>query len=190
MTSDEIAALKILTDATRLRIVGRLAADPATLDELVADLGLRRAEAVRHVGLMRDRELVAGGDPPDGSPIAIRLDTLIALGRALDAAQREAEHLAAGSFEAPPGTSAEDARVLRAFIVDGRLASIPATEKKRAAILRYLLGACFAEDRDYPEKEGNQRLALFHPDVASLRRRLVDSKLMTRVGGVYRRSPD
>jgi hypothetical protein len=45
----------------------------------------------------------------------------------------------------------------------------------------------FAEDRAYPEKEVNARLALFHPDVASLRRYLVDDGLVTRAGGEYRR---
>jgi hypothetical protein len=185
MTPDEIAALKALTDATRLRIAGRLAAGPATLDEIVAGLGLRRADAVRHLRLLQDHGLASGGA---GAPFTLRLDALIALGRTLDAAEREAEHLAASSFEAPPGTSVDDAKVLRAFVVDGRLASIPASEKKRAVILRFLRDTCFADDRDYPEKEVNQRLGLFHPDVASLRRYLVDTKLMTRDRGVYRRA--
>ena len=46
-------------------------------------------------------------------------------------------------------------------------------------MLRYLRERCFTEDRAYPEKEVNQRLALFHPDVAALRRYLVDDGLMT-----------
>ena len=186
MTTGQIAALKTLTDTTRLRMLGRLAAAPARLDDIVSELGVRRADAVRHLGLLRAHGLVAGGDE---APFSIRLDTLIALGRALDAAERQAEHRAAEAFEAPPDTSVEDAKVLRAFIVDGRLASIPASDKKRAVILRYLRDTCFTEDRDYPEKEVNQRLALFHPDVAALRRYLVDTKLMSREAGIYRRMP-
>jgi hypothetical protein len=54
-------------------------------------------------------------------------------------------------------------------------------------VLRFLLERCFAEDRVYPEKEVNQRLALYHPDVASLRRYLVDGNLMARAAGQYRR---
>jgi hypothetical protein len=87
-----------------------------------------------------------------------------------------------------PSGPSYDAKVLRAFIVDGRLSSIPAQAKKRAVILRYLLDACFPEDRDYPEKEVNQRLALYHRDVAALRRYLVDAGLMKRAAGVYRRA--
>jgi hypothetical protein len=78
--------------------------------------------------------------------------------------------------------------VLRVFIRDGRLVSIPVQEKKRDVILRYLLDRCFAEDRAYPEREVNERLAEYHEDVAALRRYLVIAGLMTRVGGEYRRA--
>lgn len=87
--------------------------------------------------------------------------------------------------EAP---DAFEAKVLRSFFRDGRLVSIPAREKKKLVVLRHLLDLCFPDDRAYPEKEVNQRLALLHPDVASLRRYLVDFRLMTRANGEYRRA--
>ncbi len=74
----------------------------------------------------------------------------------------------------------EDARVPRSYLVDGRLATIPAQHRKRQVVLRFLLERVFTEDREYPEKEVNQRLALFHPDVAALRRYLVDDGYVTR----------
>jgi hypothetical protein len=80
-----------------------------------------------------------------------------------------------------------DARVLRAFIRDGRLVSIPARDKRRQVIYRYLRDQVFTEDRPYPEREVNQRLALFHPDVATIRRGMVDAGLVTREAGSYRR---
>ena len=80
-----------------------------------------------------------------------------------------------------------EAKVIRAFIRDDRLVSIPARDKKRQVVLRYLLERCFPEDRVYPEKEVNQRLALVHRDVAALRRYLIESGLMTRASGDYRR---
>jgi hypothetical protein len=43
--------------------------------------------------------------------------------------------------------------VIRSFIRDNRLVSIPARDKKREVILRYLVERCFAEDRAYPEPE-------------------------------------
>ena len=80
-----------------------------------------------------------------------------------------------------------DARVLRAFIRDGRLVSIPARDKRRQVVYRYLRDQVFTEDRPYPEREVNQRLALFHPDVATIRRGMVDAGLVTREAGSYRR---
>ena len=79
-------------------------------------------------------------------------------------------------------------KVVRAFFRDGRLVSIPARPSKRDLLLPVILDRAFPEDRDYEEKEVNMRLALLHPDVAALRRYLVDGRLMTREAGIYRRA--
>ena len=86
------------------------------------------------------------------------------------------------------GATPDEARVLRSFLVDGRLETIPAQHRKRQVVLRFLLERVFTEDREYPEKEVNQRLALFNPDVAALRRYLVDDGYVTRDAGQYRRA--
>jgi hypothetical protein len=78
--------------------------------------------------------------------------------------------------------------VLRGYLEHGRLTAIPAQTGKRLVLLRWLRDQVFVEDREYPEKEVNQRLALFHPDVASLRRYMVDARLVTRERGLYRRA--
>lgn len=80
------------------------------------------------------------------------------------------------------------AQVVRAFLRDGRLVSIPARERRRLVVYRHLRDAVFTEDRAYPEKEVNMRLALFHPDVATIRRGMVDAGLVTRADGEYRRA--
>ena len=81
-------------------------------------------------------------------------------------------------------------RVIDAFFRDGRLVSIPARQGKRLFVLLELRERCFAEDRDYPEKEVNMRLALIHLDVAALRRYLIEAQLMSRSNGIYRRRPE
>ena len=77
--------------------------------------------------------------------------------------------------------------MLRGYFEADRLTTIPATGSKRLVVLRYLRDRIFTEDRAYPEKEVNQRLAIFHPDVAALRRYMVDEGLLTRADGEYRR---
>ena len=82
----------------------------------------------------------------------------------------------------------DEEKVVRAFLRDGRLVSIPARPGKRDLLLPLILDRCFPEDRDYEEKEVNMRLALLHPDVAALRRYLIDGRLMTSAAGIYRRA--
>ncbi len=118
----------------------------------------------------------------------MRPESLDRLGRALAVETDGATSTAPGVGPAGEAIAPEDARILRGFFADDRLVSIPAQHAKRLVVLRYLRDRCFVEDRAYPEKEVNQRLALFHPDVAALRRYLVDDGLMTRAAGVYRRS--
>ena len=143
------------------------------------------------------------GDRPDN--LRARFDRVGELARGLAALESDAPDDPAGGLipgawphdgETFPETvermaaTPEDVRVLRSFLVDGRLSSIPAQHRKRQVVLRFLLERVFTEDRDYPEKEVNQRLALFHPDVAALRRYLVDDGFVTREAGRYRRAPD
>ena len=89
--------------------------------------------------------------------------------------------------ELPPRLTDRD-KVVRAFIRDGRLVSIPAKPSKRDLLLPVILDRCFPEDRRYEEKEVNERLALLHPDVAALRRYLVQGGWMIREAGIYRRT--
>jgi DNA-binding transcriptional ArsR family regulator len=185
-----LAALKAFTTPDRLRILGAVAGRPATVDELAAVLGLPLSRVVREVEVLRRAGLIEFDRDSTKPAHALAIGRLHALGRALDALEREALPPSAvgpggsGFGEVPRG----DAKVLRAFFEDGRLTAIPAQESKRLVVLRYLLDRCFPEDRVYPEKEVNQRLALIHPDVAALRRSLVDGRLMTRSAGEYRRA--
>ena len=188
MDHDLLVALKALSDASRLRIVGLLAARPYAVEELSAALELSPGTVVHHMKRLRAAGLVESRPTHPYVEYSLKIAALQGLGRKLD----ELEHAGDEQGASLPGPDGEDlpaydAKVLRAFLVDGRLTSIPSQEKKRQVILRFLLDRCFGEDRTYPEKEVNQRLALYHPDVASLRRYLVDTGLMARSAGHYRR---
>ena len=188
MDRDLLVTLKALSDASRLRIVGLLAARPYAVEELAAALELAPGTVVHHL-----KRLTAAGlatAQPRHPYMEYRLNTtrLQEVGRMLDGLEHATEDGATGWGPAGEELPAFEANVLRHFFEDGRLTTIPAQEKKRQVVLRYLLGRCFPDDRDYPEKEVNQRLALVHPDAAALRRYLVDARLMTRAAGLYRRA--
>ena len=71
--------------------------------------------------------------------------------------------------------------------VAGRLVSIPVQRKKRLAILKWLVED-FQPGRLYPETEVNRVISRRHPELAALRRYLVDEELMQRRRGVYWRT--
>lgn len=80
-----------------------------------------------------------------------------------------------------------EAAVLRAFLKDGRLTSIPTTHSKRLVVLDHIVRV-FEPGVRYPEAEVNALLRAFHPDTAALRRYLVDDGMLSREAGVYWRS--
>lgn len=157
------------------------------MEELAAAVELSAGTVVHHLKRLEAAGLVASKVRHPYVEYSLRVERLHALGRQLGALERAREEGAV--LPGPDGRSipAFDAKVLRAFVVDDRVVSIPAQEKKKLVVLRHLVGRCFGEDRPYQEKEVNERLALVHPDVASLRRYLVVHGLMTREAGVYRR---
>ncbi|HET7028607.1 MAG TPA: DUF2087 domain-containing protein [Candidatus Limnocylindrales bacterium] len=182
---DVLVALRALAEPLRLRVAGRLTRASASVDVIAAELGLAPAAVRRAIATLERAGLARGGD--DGWALDAR--RLGEIGRALAAIDR-GEQAASPPLVSPGGRtlSVEDSKVIRSFVVDGRLVSIPAGEWKRLVVLRWLLEAVFTDERDYLEAEVNQRLALFHRDVASLRRYLVDAGLATRDHGRYRRA--
>jgi hypothetical protein len=84
----------------------------------------------------------------------------------------------------PLDPDAARAAVLRAFIVDGRLTSIPVVRSKRRIVLEHVARS-FVPGVRYPERDVNAILGAWHPDHAALRRYLVDEELLARDAGVY-----
>ena len=201
MDADLLAGLRALVDQHRLRIVALLAGSPGTPEALAAELRQPVPSIRRHLEVLEGAGLVERRALPSGEAFAARLDRVGALGRQLATMERESqgfEGLRGGAWphdgESLEATLArvqptpEERKTLGAYLVDGRLTTIPAQPKKRDVVLRFLLERVFTEDREYPEKEVNQRLALFHPDVAALRRYLYDQGYVDRDHGLYRRA--
>jgi hypothetical protein len=78
-------------------------------------------------------------------------------------------------------------RVLRAYLRDGRLTAMPRAGRKRQIVLEHL-AQLFEPGVQYPEVDVNLALRQVWPDVAALRRYLVDAGLLGRADGVYWRT--
>jgi hypothetical protein len=161
----------LLGNEDRLRVVAAIALGARTVDD-IANAARVAPDDVRRA-LPR---LVAAGvvDRQDG----LRIDTA-----AFRDAARERPPRSRGLSDA----TAEQSRTLRNFVEDGRLKSIPVKASQRRLVLEYL-AARFDPDVDYAERDVNELLGRFHEDYASLRRFLVDERLLVRSGGVYRRA--
>lgn len=192
MEPELLAALKALSDASRLRIVGLLAGGKRlSVEELADALGLAPGTVVHHLKRLREAGLVTAHPRPPYVEHELRLERLAAIGGELDRLGRDTQETGA-TLPGPDGRDlpAFEAKVLRAFLIDGRLTSIPAQRKKRLVVLAFLARTDFRQGEELVEKEVNMRLALRHPDVAALRRYLVENGYLERPGGVYRLLPE
>ena len=75
---------------------------------------------------------------------------------------------------------------LARFFRGERLETIPARPSDREAVLRYI-ARVFESGRVYEEPDVNLALARIHRDHASLRRYLVDARILVRDHGQYRK---
>lgn len=169
--------LKLLANETRLRIIGIVAESEQSVGALARRLQLTEATMSHHLSKLADAGLLTMR--AEGTTHYFRLDpeALQAINKGL---LRPARLL-----RAPPsaaGTSAE-ARVLRTFVADGRILKMPLAEGKRLVVLRWVLDQL--EDRRYSEREISERLKRFFDDYATLRRELVNHRLMKREDGIY-----
>lgn len=170
MPPGEIVGL--LADGDRLRAVAALVLGATTTEEVVAASGLDVRAAVTALGRLADRGLV----DQDGHGWRLAEEELRASARAAAAAGAVPDEHG--------GAPAESARVLRAFVKDRRLSSIPAQRSKRLVVLD-LLAQDFEPGRRYSEAMVNLVLGRWHADTASLRRHLVDEHILAREAGRY-----
>jgi hypothetical protein len=148
----------------------------STLDAVRADTGLSARPAARALQRLVDAGLVLRGD--DGTLHLIGEAFALAARAEGERAPRSAEHA-----DEPENV----ARVLRAFVRDGRLTSIPAVRSKRLVVLDWLAQR-FEPGRHYDEPAVNRIIAAVHPDTAALRRYLVDEGILARERGEYWRA--
>jgi hypothetical protein len=192
MDPELLAAAKLLTGRDRLRILGCLARGLSDLDGLLESTGLPQVAVRRELGLLAAFGLVQQTrlGPAQRTHYELSVMRLNQVGAALAELEAEQEVVISDlpdlDAAAIRGWSKSDLRVLRAYLDRGRLTTLPAQHSKRLVVLRFLAATAFEPGVSYPEREVNMRLALRHPDVAALRRYLVDEGLVQREQGIYR----
>ncbi len=169
---------KALADEKRLQIVGLLARQDYSVEELAAILNLSSPTVSHHLGRLVKANLVQATADQHYHVYSLQLQALRDMAQQIlsqDTLQETAENLDLDAY---------DRKVLHDYLEGGRLKSIPRQWKKRAVILRYLLEQ-FDPDRRYTEHEVNEIISRTHDDYATLRREMVDNRLLAREREVY-----
>lgn len=169
---------KVLADEKRLQIVGLLARQEYSVEELAAILDLSSATVSHHLRRLVDAGLAEARADQHYHVYSLQTQTLREMSQQIlseEKLQETTEYLDLDAY---------DRKVLRDYMEDGCLKQIPRQWKKREVILRYLLEQ-FEWDRRYTEREVNEIISRTHEDYATLRRELIDSKRLAREREVY-----
>ena len=166
-----------MAEPERLAVVAALALGARDTDGVTTATGLD----VRAVTTALHR-LEAGGLVERGGD-----GTLVLLVAAFRLAARQAAAAAPAPDDPGAGHDDETAKVLRSFVRDGRITSLPTSMAKKRILLDVICQV-FEPGQRFSEREVNLRLRRWHDDVASLRRWLVDLGYLDRDAGQYWRS--
>ena len=174
---DLLPFFKALADANRLKMVGLLAHQPLTVEQLAEMLGLRPSTVSHHLSYLAHAGLVSARADSYYNVYSLEAETFEKLAKSLLA--RETLPAVAANVD----IDAYDRKVIRDYsLPDGRLKALPAQRKKFEVILRHVVRV-FEPGMHYTEKQVNELLGRFHPDTATLRRELVGYHLLQREGG-------
>jgi DNA-binding transcriptional ArsR family regulator len=172
---------RALSDPTRLRILALLTERPMYGQELAQALDVKPPTVSHHIAALVMAQLVRV--KRENSYHFYELNSE-GMQRIAESTQQMAKAFFAAGRQPLPPRSDERARVVATFIKNGRLVSIPAQYKKRRYVTEELARS-FEWGRLYEEREVNAILRQFHDDVASLRRELIDERIMMREAGRY-----
>jgi len=178
MTEALLGFFKAMADESRLKIIGLLAAQERSVQELARAVGLKEPTVSHHLAVLKAQSLVTAR--ADGTTRWYGLDAA-----ALERLSRQV-------LQSPPPKKSKsfDDKILSSFVsAEGTLKLIPASRKKRGAVLRWLMRD-FAKGERYPEKAVNAAIQSHHWDAATLRRELVGHRMLARKDRIYWRLPE
>jgi hypothetical protein len=173
-TATPARVLGRLADEQRLRVLSAIALGATTIRDIAERTDLTEAETARALGQL----LRAGIVSQEGPGLHVDHGAFARAAREASPERRRPDLL-----DATP----EQAAVLRNFVdADGRIRELPARAARRELVLEYV-ATRFEPGREYTEKQVNEILLELHDDHVTLRRLLVDARLLSRDAGVYRR---
>jgi len=177
MSEELVSFFKALADPSRLKIVGLLAQQPYSVEEIATLVGLKPSTVSHHLAKLSKVGLVHARTESYYNVYQLDKDALDEKARSLFTNDD------LNASIADVNLSAYDQKIVADYTrKDGSLKTIPAQKKKLEAVLRYVVEG-FEKGKRYSEKRVNEILKGYHADTATLRRELVGFGLMQREGG-------
>ncbi|ALF51771.1 ArsR family transcriptional regulator [Nostoc piscinale CENA21] len=180
---------KVLADESRLKIVGILANQECSVEELAVLMQLKEPTVSHHLAKLKEVNLVTMR--PDGNSRLYQLDN-----EALENISKEIFTPGRiASLIENIDTEAWENKVLHSYLEsnsnnsDGfqHLKEIPVSRKKRLVILKWL-SKKFEPGVKYSEQMVNEILSRYYPDYMTLRRDLISHKFIQREDEIYLRN--
>ena len=171
---------KVLSNESRLKLIGILSQTECSVEDLAARLRLKEPTVSHHLNKLKELDLVMMRSQGNTHFYQLNRNTLTNLNKSLFSPEQMA------SWTKDLQVDAWSEKVLQNYLRGDRLKEIPASRKKRLVILQWLVNK-FELGKSYTEKEVNQILSKHHNDYATLRREFIGYQLMRRDNGIYQR---
>ncbi|MBF2017407.1 MAG: metalloregulator ArsR/SmtB family transcription factor [Rivularia sp. T60_A2020_040] len=179
---------KALADESRLKIIGILASQECSVEELAVLLELKEPTISHHLTKLKQLELVKMR--PEGNTHFYQLDKKVL--QTITQEVFKPEKIA--SFADDVNLKTWETKVLNTYVEgifqnsdSGQyLKEIPNSSKKRLTILKWVIDK-FEMGVEYPEDGVNEILNCYYPDSESLRKELIANRLMREENGMYSR---
>jgi len=179
---------KALADESRLKIIGILANQECSVEELAVLLELKEPTISHHLTKLKQLELVRMR--PEGNTHFYQLDKNVL--QTITEEVFRPEKIA--SFAEDVNFETWENKVLNTYVEgifqnsdSGQyLREIPSSSKKRLTVLKWLIDK-FEMGVEYPLDTVNEILNRYYPDSESLRKELINIRLMREENGMYLR---
>lgn len=173
---------QVFSNESRLKLIGHLANGEKSVGELADLLSVREPTVSHHLAELKGLNLV--NVRAEGTMRIYQLNT-----KALESISKDIFARPNLAALVEPSKMTEEERFLRTWVKNGRIVDIPAQEKKKQILVRWLAKQ-IDPNRRWTEKEFNTWLKAYNEDFATLRRYLVDAGYMAREDGIYWRTPE
>ena len=177
-------AVSVLTDESRLKLVGLLSFQAYSLEELASSLGIKVSLVARHLRKLQHLGLVEIRPEKTGSVSHYTLNTE-SFRRLTTSWYTSQEPLDSGNEIACDESIFEEREreIIRRFFAGTRLTAIPAGRKNLEIIVKWF-AQLFEVDVFYQEKEVNEIIQRHYHDYAFFKKDLVGRGFLRREHGI------